>query len=138
MINKPIALILGAGASHPYGFQLGRDLLRDVWEVLGNSSQFTILQEIAFSIGQIKEFEKALRHADPTSLDSFLGYRDEFLEIGKACIAYVLIQKELPQQLFNPRTSESLQRTGRRSNGCHETISICARSWATRIFALAN
>ena len=42
MITKPTVLVLGAGASNPYGYPLGGELLGDVISMLGNGEYINI------------------------------------------------------------------------------------------------
>lgn len=94
MINIPTVLVLGAGASYPYGFPLGQEL---VDEALGNSSDLKpILDEIDEALAnELDEFLSKLDDAHPNSIDAFLeAWHPKFAEVGKAVIAYHLMQKE--------------------------------------------
>ncbi len=99
MIDIPVVLVLGAGASHPYGFPLGRDL---VDEAITNSSGLKpILAEIHDALPRrLEAFLRALDTARPTSIDAFLEARHPQFEYeGKAVIAYHLMKKEDEKKL---------------------------------------
>jgi hypothetical protein len=108
MIEKQTVLVLGAGASMPYGFPSGSELRRlivdglDIERSPGRipSQLFNALNEAGFSRKRMTEFRKELLAADTTSIDLFLERRTEFLDIGKAAIASVLIPRESEQTLF--------------------------------------
>ena len=101
MINTPTVLILGAGASAPYGFPLGRGLRDLVCDISG-----TIAAVVAAAVGQdveqVEEFVTTLRHSGYTSVDWFLEDRTEFISVGKAAIAAALIPLEQSERLFPP------------------------------------
>lgn len=101
MIDIPVVLVLGAGASLPYEFPLGQTL---VDEAISNSSDLKpILKELDDTLEiQLDEFLAELRSAHPDSIDAFLEARHpQFTMIGKAVIAYHLMQKEDVSNLEN-------------------------------------
>jgi hypothetical protein len=101
MIQKKITLILGAGASAPFGFPTGYELLRRVinWTNIEpgqtNSNLFSEFDE-----SQINEFREALEKSGKISVDSFLERRPDFIRIGKRAMAMTLIQCEHQPYLF--------------------------------------
>lgn len=98
MIDIPVVLVLGAGASRPYGFPLGGELVR---EAINNSSELEpILAGIHDALAmQLDEFLTNLRAANPTSIDAFMAaHSPRFDGIGKAVIAYHLIKNEDPEK----------------------------------------
>jgi hypothetical protein len=101
MIQTKITLILGAGASAPFGFPTGYELLRRVisWANIKpgqtNSNLFSEFDE-----SQINEFREALEKSGKISVDSFLERRPEFIRIGKRAMAMTLIQCEHQPHLF--------------------------------------
>src|SRR5262245_57393358 len=100
MIRRRTAIVLGAGASHDYGFPLGRSLLKLVCDHLQSSFQSTkVLAEIGFPIEDQKRFAEALEWSGLPSVDAFLERRTEFMDIGKAAIAAELIPCENPSTL---------------------------------------
>lgn len=97
--------ILGAGASYPYGFPLGTDLVNYIVE----QSQYQVdhlgrynatpnylggLLISEFSASIIDSFRKYLRESGTNSIDSFISENKQFMQIGKACIAYILLECE--------------------------------------------
>ncbi len=109
MIEKPTVLILGAGASEPYGFPTGHELLYKIRTALdpeGTSYLRTMLIEQDIRVSQINDFHKELMHSDPSSVDEFLEYRPEFLPVGKLAIALSLIPFENEDSLFKRDLNE--------------------------------
>src|SRR5687768_9970441 len=101
MIREKITLILGAGASAPYGFPLGTRLMMDVINKLNDFSPdfdyklSAVLDNLGFKSKTQKMFINELRMAHQPSIDAFLQERgEEFLTLGKAVIAAALIPYE--------------------------------------------
>lgn len=105
MIRRPTVLILGAGASQPYGFPVGSDLVdricKDLLDKDSSDAGFRWRLEERFSNrpGSVDAFAQALRNARTYSIDSFLETRSDYRDIGKAAIADVLLRTELPVSL---------------------------------------
>ncbi len=109
MITTPTVLILGAGASNPYRFPLGRPLLTKICDELGPTSrpdQRGVIEELDFSKADIATFRDELRHSDFGSVDEFLEHNPYFLPIGKSAIAASLIPLENHDHLFPPHAPE--------------------------------
>ena len=102
MLSKRTVLVLGAGASKPYFFPVGRELLRRV--VRGLRKPSTILsrqlQVCGHKKNEAESFSHALVRAQQPSVDAFLERRPEFLEIGKLAIASELILVEQENYLL--------------------------------------
>ncbi|MCI0427904.1 MAG: hypothetical protein L0Z46_07820 [Nitrospiraceae bacterium] len=96
MIRRRTVLILGAGASAPYGFPVGRKLLMDVVHELGQpTSQLSrILPEDDIDTIYIERFREDLDRSMQPSVDAFLEGRQEFVDLGKIIIAASLIPYE--------------------------------------------
>jgi hypothetical protein len=103
MIQKRTVFILGAGASMPYGFPSGEDLVRRIVDLSPSSGA---LLEAGFTADQIGGFCATLRESAVSSIDSFLEHRRDLQKIGKACIALILIGHEGPGPLYQ-RNAES-------------------------------
>lgn len=105
MIDVPLrVLVLGAGASLAYGFPLGRDLRQRILGISTSSAkQAGIIRERTEEqdIRKLSEFRSAFRHSQMYSIDAFLGRRPEFSEIGKKCIAAILLECEGSHALFS-------------------------------------
>lgn len=104
MITKNSVLILGAGASQPFGYPVGSTLYKNIFNTDYNNefiSAYITARNDHISIGALKnfiaKFKDQLKGADGTSIDYFLEQRKEipdFMSIGKAFIAYHLIKCE--------------------------------------------
>lgn len=96
MINDETVLILGAGASTPYGFPSGPALVNDICSNLRTESTpaFQLMLALGEKEDRIREFYKCLHDSSVDSIDAFLEHRPEFLEIGKSAIAQVLLPLE--------------------------------------------
>lgn len=114
MITVPTTLVLGAGASKPYGFPTGRELRAE----LCSPSKLQGLND-KFSDKDIQVFCDAFQKSQMPSIDAFLGRRGDspvwcagsptFSELGKAAIAYRLMQREVANQLFQERADHWYQ-----------------------------
>src|SRR2546427_1766066 len=102
MIKQRTALVLGAGASAPFGFPSGRKLRDDMISDLGTGSTdlYKVLSTSGADAKQIVRFRDALQQSGQRSVDAFLERRDEFLSVGKIAIAAALIPYEKPQKLW--------------------------------------
>ena len=104
MIERRTVLILGAGASKPYGLPLGQELRDDVIRaseeigLLSNLSKFTISEESYF------DFTNDLAKSGFPSVDAFLENRVKWTAIGKAAMALCLLRAEATaaKRLFPP------------------------------------
>ncbi len=103
MITNPTVLILGAGASKPYGFPTGRELLRDICDILGSHPRTVFIADLiacGHNAKHLQLFHTQLYKSGKSSVDAFLEHRPEFVEIGKRAIARALIPRELPDILI--------------------------------------
>ena len=97
--------IIGAGASSPYGFPLGGELVDSII----NKSKYKIdrsnridvtpnylggLITGEFKTVMVDSFRKYLKESGTNSIDSFVSENKQFMAIGKACIAYILLECE--------------------------------------------
>ena len=85
-IRIPTVLVLGAGASEPYGYPIG-ERLRDLVTALPNDGLGGVKTNLIFhQLGHEREewhtFVKILRHSGYRSVDRFLQKTVDFLEIG--------------------------------------------------------
>jgi hypothetical protein len=103
MITVKTVFILGAGASQPYGLPVGGQLYQDIIKKFESKSSLRneLLDLTHFSDGHIENFVKNLKYSGLTSVDAFLERRQEFVDIGKACIAFELINREKSEILWN-------------------------------------
>jgi len=98
MITKPTLFILGAGASIPYGFPSGAKLREQICSVAQSQAIFPNISAVSNFTGvtyaDLKDFAKCFMLSGLSSIDTFLGRRTEFADIGKAVIAALLIPQE--------------------------------------------
>lgn len=98
--------ILGAGASCPYGFPSGQGLVDGI---LKNLTPYTYNNQIPFynatqklasilketyGAQSVYDFKYHLEESETSSIDSFLTENSKFRDIGKMCIAYILLEFE--------------------------------------------
>lgn len=106
--------VLGAGASVPYNFPSGNQLVSNIIRSIspthsrGGIDQFPnkpladlLLNE--FNRNELADFRNALLNSQSYSIDAFLNFRREFIEIGKMCIVWHLMHAE-----FNAMTGQKL------------------------------
>ena len=105
MITVPTTLVLGAGASKPYGFPSGYELRK----YLCDPNFLSLMPQFGFDVDELTVFMKTFLKSEMTSIDAFLARRGNdkvrlnslhtYADIGKAAIAYCLIQNEQPEKL---------------------------------------
>lgn len=102
MFDPSTVLILGAGASNPYGFPLGRDLKQRIIQHASdvNSSQSKQMQEAGYSEAQIRDFHIDLVRSIHPTIDAFLEDRPSHREIGAFAIAQALMPLENEDTLY--------------------------------------
>lgn len=100
MITKPTVLVLGAGASKPYGYPLGGELLENIVAILGDSNWVPALLQCGVDKEIIEEFKSELFLSQQPSVDALLEHRPEFRDVGKLAIAMSLIAHEFESSLF--------------------------------------
>jgi hypothetical protein len=105
MIKKPTVLILGAGASAPYGYPTGLALKQETIKGLSPGGSAERMRQIVSMTGDIyqvklKEFVFALRTSGQASIDAFLEHRPEFMELGKSAITQILTSRENLTDMF--------------------------------------
>jgi len=118
MITKPTLLILGAGASAPYGFPVARTLKTRICNELTTNDETwrdRIQRLKTTDIGEegassdYLSWERAeqlgsdLQRSPITSIDAFLENRREYRLVGKASIALALIPMEEKRRLFDDK-----------------------------------
>lgn len=97
----PCVLILGAGASAPYGLPIGI-ALRDYILKLNPYSYSRYLDELGVREHQFREFLVQFSRSGFLSIDAFLEERSRWMKIGKFAIAFALINHEHTRKLFPP------------------------------------
>lgn len=96
-----VVLVLGAGASAHLGFPIGADLCSRMISNTRNSQSepYKGLLYMEFLDEDITAFHESIEKSFPHSIDEFLSDRPEFIEIGRAAIAQILIGCEDEKQL---------------------------------------
>lgn len=115
MITRPTTLVLGAGASAPFGFPLGGALYDKVAKELKDQGDpfFRLMCECGFSADVLTRFRDALYFSGKLSIDAFLeGRFDEpsFMEIGKTAMAAKLLPFEGDLNIFGLNPGENWYR----------------------------
>ncbi len=107
MIETPTVFVLGAGSSIPYGFPSGRKLKEQVVDANARiHRERDLIRDSCFDTETHNWFCDALKTAKVLSVDAFLEHRPEFVEIGKAVIAYHLCSCENESSLFAPNIGD--------------------------------
>lgn len=104
MIEKNTVLILGAGASSPFGFPLGRELANQIADSLFEPTETELGQLLLdwcplFPSRHLKDFAARLHDSHRDSVDVFLEHNSIFLDVGRISIAATLIRFEEPDAL---------------------------------------
>jgi hypothetical protein len=104
VISVPTTLVLGAGASVPYQFPTGEGLRRAILGILEHPTRADsyALEELTFTPPELSEFLENFRGSQQQSIDAFLEYRPEFLELGRTLIALALAPCEQPSSILAP------------------------------------
>lgn len=107
MITVPTTLVLGAGASVPYGFPSGYELRKKLCDF----GDIRRMSPYGYDERDLKIFCDTFLKSGMHSIDAFLARRGNekvgsltnmtFADIGKAAIAYCLINCERPEVLHN-------------------------------------
>jgi len=102
VILTPTVLVLGAGASAPYGFPVASELKERICSIFVKDSVGVRLlhegSEIPMNV--FIEFRDAFHKSGQSSVDAFLEHRPEFIDVGKLAIAYNLMPYESEDALF--------------------------------------
>lgn len=99
-------LVLGAGASNPYGFPLGKELVDLILKHLGSSGTNLRVILAQQGLNDVGKFVEDLRYSGTTSIDAFLEGRGDshpYVRIGKIAIAHSILLRENRDSLFEER-----------------------------------
>jgi SIR2-like domain len=90
--NPPTVLVLGAGASQPYGYPLGSGL-RNI--LCSEDSDFiSLVEKAGHARGQVMHFMTEFGNSNLASVDVFLERRPTLAELGRTMIAAALLRCE--------------------------------------------
>jgi hypothetical protein len=105
VISSQTVIVLGAGASHPYGFPLGEGLMTEVINGLStDNSAFDIDVRNAANVNVqlTRAFAHLLRTRGLYSIDEIVQWHPEYRDVAKVAIARALIPRERDDYLdFN-------------------------------------
>jgi len=94
MIQKPTVLILGAGASEPYGYPLGAGLVERIVALTSPGPPMAGFRQLLHHHSplreQVADFHSRLLRSDTGSIDDFLESNPDHRDLGKLCIAAAL------------------------------------------------
>lgn len=95
MFTKPSVLLLGAGASKPYGFPTGPELIRQLLDDELTDAEKTALQN-AFGTNKAdyQHFIDHLRTVKPPSIDFYIEHHTQWREMAKFALAMKLMKCE--------------------------------------------
>lgn len=112
MIKSETVLVLGAGASVPYRFPTGAELVRKILEhaEAPSSTCFQCLsrnEQVRAIEAKLETLANELRVAQPDSIDEFLERRPELAETAKVILAIILLNDERVSEkyLWDEKTS---------------------------------
>ena len=106
MLKLETILVLGAGASNPYGYPTGPGLVQKIIKELKSGPSAPFFDDRGIDKYQRMQFARDLQAADPPSIDSFLASRQEFSKAGKIAIALVLG----PCEVHDPKGCPEIQK----------------------------
>jgi hypothetical protein len=104
MIQYPTVLVLGAGASEPYGLPIGHGLVENILRdsTPENGPFRVMLRNCGRDDREVGAFLNALRQTQFDSIDVFLEHQPDFREVGKLAIATALLPCEQEPSLLKP------------------------------------
>ena len=99
-----MVLVLGPGASKPYGFPTGPELIKRIMDMLeGSGPTVKLLERTGFKWREIRLFCNALYHSGLTQIDAFLENNPKYIGVGKAAIASALLPCENSEVIFKEK-----------------------------------
>ncbi len=111
MIKTKTVLVLGAGASAPYGLPVGarlRDLISEM--SVADLDRLPIAPGTAREQGLAQRFKVAFQRSQAFSIDEFLSRRREFVDLGKSAIAACLLPLEVEARLLDGNPDDNWYR----------------------------
>lgn len=98
MIKKKTTFVLGAGASWPYGLPLGKELIKDIVEIV--RSRKLVFLHFGYKEDLINSFIADLDISNPQSIDIFLTEIEDYKDLGRFAIYLAINQKEIQKSLM--------------------------------------
>jgi len=111
VIRENTVLVLGAGASAPYGFPIGTTLKDQIlygcnWKkIFDTELKSELWDKIFHTYGKdkLKDFINSLSYSGKYSVDSFLEHQRRFIDVGKVLISLKIISVERIDHLFKAK-----------------------------------
>ncbi|NNM58733.1 MAG: hypothetical protein HKM04_02855 [Legionellales bacterium] len=95
MFKKRTAFILGAGASYPYGYPTGKQLIKGIIKAINSDAIHLSSSSFDFkAVDKFEDLKNRLIEHDPLSIDTFLHDNPSYAEVGNIMTAYVLLKCE--------------------------------------------
>lgn len=94
MIEEKTVFIIGAGASRPYGYPIGKELREEICsEFVKNSRAYfeakeSLASSLRIELGRAETFVEKFDNSSITSIDLFLARNPEFMLMGKWAIIF--------------------------------------------------
>ena len=97
MIQRETVFVLGAGASHPFGFPTGQGLRALICTDLRTGKLHVAMRRLGYEQAQVLQFCDEFEYSGLSSIDSFLALRPSLVDIGREVITAALLpfQNEL-------------------------------------------
>lgn len=114
-LSAPTVFILGAGASHAYGFPLGSELKQKIIAQLNPPSlglpplvdsdppTLGLMAKVGFEKPVVEAFRETLKFSQHSTIDIFLEHKTSLRELGSYLIASTIIPLENDDNLFPKR-----------------------------------
>jgi len=130
---KPTVFVLGAGSSADYDFPVGQRLCQLVCDELAANYDHgvSLRQHTDYKDKEITDFCRQLRMSGQPSVDAFLEYRTEFLDLGKAAMAVILVKYEASDRLWDFRDDNWMRYLFSRLNAPFESFDEIPVSFIT-------
>ncbi len=103
ILKSPTVLVLGAGASCPYGFPLGPQLKPQILSKRNDTATRKQLSSLGFEDSLVDDFYEKLQRGGHSTIDIFLEKKPNFRDLGAHLIADTIMPYEHRDSLF-PQT----------------------------------
>lgn len=100
IMEAPTVLVLGAGASTPYGFPLGSQLNAGIVNQLASGITKDTLKSLGFNETLMNEFSDILKYGDHPAIDILLEKKPKFRDLGAHLIASAIKPLERHDAIF--------------------------------------
>lgn len=109
MINTNTVFVLGAGASAPFGFPVGSQLVSQLCEELGQSTGdlVGVLKQCGHALETLNLVSRDLERSALSSIDRFLAMRSGAQEIGRQAIVFTISQYQDERRLSRTARDEA-------------------------------